>query len=199
MAGICRESSRNIDLESERLELPGLALVRLRMFRDERGFFVERYRSDFAKRGAEIGLPREFVQDNHSRSLPGVLRGLHFQHAPAQGKLIGVVRGRIWDVVVDIRPGSPTFGKSLGLELNGDSGLRLWGSAGFGHGVCVLGEEPADVLYKVDAAYEASGEGGIHWADPELAIDWPIAKPSVSARDERLGSFAEYRARPRFE
>ncbi len=175
------------------LELPGLLLVSPTIHRDARGFFVERFHLD---RFREYGVPVHFVQDNHSRSAPLVLRGLHYQWRPAQGKLIGVVRGRIWDVVVDLRPDSPAFGRSLGTELSDANAQQLWIPAGFAHGFCVLGDEPADVIYKVDGLYAPGGEGGIHWADPDLAIRWPIADPIVSARDEALGSFADYRARP---
>jgi dTDP-4-dehydrorhamnose 3,5-epimerase len=127
-----------------------------------------------------------------------VLRGLHYQTAPAQGKLVGVVRGRIWDVVVDIRPSSPTYGRHSAVELTDLNGRLLWIPAGFAHGFCVLGDEPADVLYKVDALYNPASEGGIRWDDPELGIAWPIERPVISARDQKLPSFAEYRHAPRF-
>lgn len=180
-------------MEISTLELPGLALVQLKLHGDARGFFVERFREDaFAK----AGLPNYFVQDNHSRSAPGVLRGLHYQVSPAQGKLVGVVRGRIWDVAVDIRPNSPTFGKHFGVELSDMNGRLLWIPAGFAHGFCVLGSEPADVFYKVDGLYNAATEGGIAWNDPDLAISWPLESPAVSARDQSLASFAEYRKNP---
>jgi dTDP-4-dehydrorhamnose 3,5-epimerase len=174
------------------LPLKGLALVSLTVHRDVRGFFVERFQLE---RFREHGLPTRFLQDNHSRSHPGVLRGLHYQSDPGQGKLVGVIRGRIWDVAVDIRADSPTFGQSFGTELSDDNGRLLWLPAGFAHGFCVLGDEPADLLYKVDAPYRAAGEGGLHWADPDLAIAWPTREPVVSDRDAQLGSFAEYRAR----
>lgn len=175
------------------LELAGLRLVELVLHGDKRGFFTERFNR---QRYGEAGLPVDFYQDNHSRSAPGVLRGLHYQVDPPQGKLVGVTRGRIWDVAVDLRNGSPTFGKSLGLELSDENGRMLWIPAGFAHGFCVLGDEPADLLYKVTTPYSPSSEGGIHWADPELAIRWPIQNPTVSARDEKLPSFAQYRAQP---
>jgi dTDP-4-dehydrorhamnose 3,5-epimerase len=174
------------------LELPELVLVHLDVYHDARGFFTERYVID---RFAAAGLPTRFVQDNHSRSFPGVLRGLHYQSNPGQGKLIGVVRGRIWDVAVDIRPDSPTFGQHSGLELNDANGLLLWIPAGFAHGFCVLGDDAADVVYKVDAPYNAAGEGGIRWDDPDLRIAWPIAAPLVSDKDRRLESLASYTAR----
>jgi dTDP-4-dehydrorhamnose 3,5-epimerase len=174
------------------LELDGLQLVELDIHGDARGFFVERFHLEQFK----PFISAQFVQDNHSRSAPGVLRGLHFQHTPAQGKLVGVVRGAIWDVAVDIRPDSLTFGRSFGLELTDLNGRLLWVPSGFAHGFCVLGEEPADVLYKVDALYEPSGESGILWNDPELAVSWPLAEPTVSARDMVLPTFADYRADP---
>ena len=175
------------------LEIKGLLLVELKVHGDSRGFFIERFQQE---RFREHGLPGNFVQDNHSRSATGVLRGLHYQTRPAQGKLVGVVRGRVWDVAVDIRTDSPTFGKSFGAELSDMNGRLLWVPAGFAHGFCVLGDEPADVYYKVDAAYSPAAEGGISWNDSDLKVDWPIANPTVSKRDQTLPSFAQYKASP---
>ncbi len=175
------------------LKLAGLQLIELPVYGDERGFFVERFQHE---RFAQHGLSTNFIQDNHSRSAPGVLRGLHYQYNPYQGKLVGVVRGRIWDVAVDLRPDSSTYGQHVCAELSDMNGLLLWIPPGFGHGFCVLGDEPADVIYKVDARYNPQGEGGVQWNDPDLAIPWPVKEPIVSARDERLPSFDEYRARP---
>jgi dTDP-4-dehydrorhamnose 3,5-epimerase len=175
------------------LDLPGLVLIELTIHRDARGFFTERFH---AARFAEHGLPTHFVQDNHSRSAPGVLRGLHYQFQPPQGKLVGVTRGRIWDVAVDIRARSTTFGKSSALELTAENGRLLWIPAGFAHGFCVVGDEAADVVYKVDSLYNAGGESGLAWNDPDLAIPWPITNPIVSDKDRGLASFAAYRARP---
>jgi dTDP-4-dehydrorhamnose 3,5-epimerase len=168
------------------LGIDGLLLVELNVYEDARGFFIERFQSE---RFREAGLPTGLVQDNHSRSNPRVLRGLHFQHTPAQGKLVGVMRGRIWDVAVDIRPQSPTFGQSVGVELTDMNGNLIWIPPGFAHGFCVLGDEPADLL-------NPKGEAGIAWDDPDLAIPWPISDPLVSTRDTQLQSFAEYRANP---
>jgi dTDP-4-dehydrorhamnose 3,5-epimerase len=176
-----------------RLGIEGLLLVELDIYPDERGFFIERFQVDRFRAAA---LPVEFQQDNHSRSRPGVLRGLHYQHSPPQGKLLGVVRGRIWDVAVDIRPDSPTFGRHEAVELSGDNGRLLWMPPGFAHGFCVLGDEPADLLYRVDGAYNKAGEGGIAWDDPDLAIAWPIEPSIISDRDRELQSFAAYRANP---
>ena len=179
------------------VELKGVMLVDLAVHGDARGFFVERYQEDKFR---AHGLPTRFVQDNHSRSAPGVLRGLHYQTNPSQGKLVGVVRGRIWDVVVDIRPDSPTFGRHYGVEISDMNGRLIWVPAGFAHGFCVLGDEPADVFYKVDAPYNPAGEGGLRWDDPELAVPWPVKEPTVSGRDKGLAAFAAYREKPaRFE
>ena len=177
----------------ERERLSGVLTVSLQQFVDERGFFVERYNES---RFRDAGLPATFCQDNHSRSAPGVIRGLHFQTGPPQGKLVGVIRGRIWDVVVDIRPGSATFGSHLATELNDRDARLLWIPAGFAHGFCVLGDDPADVIYKVDNPYNRATEGGIVWNDPDLAIEWPIGQPIVSERDQRLQTFAAYRDHP---
>jgi dTDP-4-dehydrorhamnose 3,5-epimerase len=177
------------------LPMAGLTLIENVIHGDARGFFTERFQHG---RFRDHGVTTAFVQDNHSRSAPGVLRGLHYQHAPAQGKLVGVVRGRIWDVVVDIRPSSPTFGDHAAVELSDINARMLWLPAGFAHGFCVLGDEPADLLYKVDAPYHAPGEGGVQWNDPQLAIQWPIANPVISARDAALSSFAAYAEAPIF-
>lgn len=178
-------------IRTTRLRLDGLRLIELTVWGDNRGFFVERFR---AEAFAAHGLPTYFAQDNHSRSAPGVLRGLHYQHSPWQQKLVGVVRGAIWDVVVDIRPESPTFGHHVGLELSDTNGKVLWIPAGFAHGFCVLGDEPADILYKADVPYNPATEGGLRWDDPGLAIPWPVENPAVSERDQRLLRFAEFKA-----
>lgn len=175
------------------LELEGLKLIELNIFGDPRGFFVERFNEN---KFLEHGLPVKFVQDNHSRSAPGVLRGLHYQSHPPQGKLVGVARGKIWDVAVDIRSNSPTFGKSYGVELSDENGRLLWIPAGFAHGFCVLGNEFADVIYKVSAFYCPETEGGIIWNDPELSIHWPIQDPKISRRDQELSSFKMYSQNP---
>jgi dTDP-4-dehydrorhamnose 3,5-epimerase len=174
-------------------DIPEISVVELAVHGDARGFFVERFQ---VERFREHGLPTRFAQSNHSRSQPGVLRGLHYQHTPPQGKLVGVTRGRIWDVAVDIRPDSATFGRGVGIELSDLNGRLLWIPTGFAHGFCVLGDEPADVVYQTDSLYNPEGEGGIAWDDPELAIAWPTTGPAVSVRDQRLPSFAAYRAAP---
>jgi dTDP-4-dehydrorhamnose 3,5-epimerase len=175
------------------LDMNGLVLIQLVVHKDARGSFRERFH---AGKFQELGLPIQFVQENHAQSRPGVLRGLHFQYAPAQGKLVGVLRGRIWDVVVDLRSDSPTFGEHSATELSDANGQLLWIPAGFAHGYCVLGDEPADVVYSVDAFYNPDGEGGIQWNDPDLGIAWPIPNPIVSKRDQWLSRFAHYRSAP---
>jgi dTDP-4-dehydrorhamnose 3,5-epimerase len=175
------------------LPIQGLKLVELDIFRDPRGFFVERFNS---KKFAEANLPTQFAQDNHSHSVPGVIRGLHYQTGPTQSKFVGVIRGRVWDVAVDIRSNSPTFGKHHAVELSETNGKLLWIPAGFAHGFCVLGDEPADVGYKVDNLFSPTGDGGIHWNDPDLNIPWPVKNAIISEKDRKLQSFAEYRLAP---
>lgn len=175
--------------------IPDLKLVELTRHGDNRGFFVERYQE--AKFG-ELGLPTSFKQDNHSRSAPNVVRGLHYQFDKPQGKLVGAIRGRIWDVAVDVRAGSPTYGKWYGTELSDENARLLWVPAGFAHGFCVLGEEPADVLYKVTEMYNPEGERGIAWNDPDFAVAWPVKDAVVSGRDQQQPGFAEYKKAPKF-
>ena len=122
-----------------------------------------------------------------------MVRGLHYQHTPAQGKLVGVTCGRIFDVVLDVRLDSTTYGQTHTTELSDMNGRLLWVPCGFAHGFCVLGDTPADLLYKVDAPYNPDGEDGILWNDPKLAIAWPAERPIVSARDQAMPTFAEHR------
>jgi dTDP-4-dehydrorhamnose 3,5-epimerase len=167
----------------ERLELPEVILVTARQFADDRGFFLESYkRSDFA----DNGIPWDFVQDNRSHSVGGVLRGLHYQmHPKAQGKLVMALIGEVFDVAVDIRTGSPTYGRWVGTTLSADRFNMLYIPVGFAHGYCVLGER-AEILYKVTDDYSADLERGIQWDDPDIGIDWPVAEPVLSARDLQL-------------
>jgi dTDP-4-dehydrorhamnose 3,5-epimerase len=170
--------------------LPEVKIIQLILHGDARGFFVERYHEG---KLAEIGFNERFAQDNHSRSAPGILRGLHYQHTPPQGKLVGVTSGRVLDVAVDIRTHSPHFGKHVAVELSDTNGRLLWIPAGFAHGFCVLGDAPADMLYKCTGLYNAAGEGGIRYDDPQIGIDWPIQNPQISGRDEALESLADYK------
>lgn len=173
--------------------IEGLLLLELKTHRDDRGFSSECYRADWFK---EIGLPTNFIQDNHSRSLPGVLRGLHYQAEPSQGRLVNVVRGRIWGVAVDIRPNSSTFGQYYGVELSDENGLQYWIPAGFAHGFVVLGDEPADVYHKVNVAHNPSSQYGIRYDDQQLAIRWPVKDVKISSRDQGLPSFEHYKENP---
>jgi dTDP-4-dehydrorhamnose 3,5-epimerase len=155
----------------QRLEtrLDGLVLLEPKVHGDARGFFVETFRADVAR---NFGIPTEFVQDNHSRSRRGTLRGVHFQTHPGQGKLVRAARGTVWDVVVDLRRGSPTFGEWEAVELDDVSGRMLWIPVGFGHGFLVL-SEIADFVYKCTNYYDPATEAGIRFDDPSVAIEWP--------------------------
>lgn len=159
--------------------LPGVVLFAPRRFGDSRGFFVETFQ---AQRYADAGVPGPFVQDNLSRSTYGVLRGLHLQYPNPQGKLVSVLRGKVLDVAVDVRRGSPTFGKSLTIELSEENGHQLFVPRGFAHGFVVLSES-ADFFYKCDSLYSPKDEVTVRWCDPELGIDWQIADPKISAKD----------------
>ena len=169
--------------EFRRLAIPDIVLVEVRIFGDERGFFMETYkRSDFAA----YGIPDAFVQCNRSHSVRGVLRGLHFQNHPrAQGKLVSVVQGEVFDVAVDIRCGSPTYGRWVGEQLSAENGRMLWIPAGFAHGFCVLSDS-ADLLYLTTDEYAPECDRGIVWNDPEIGIEWPIAAPLLSPKDGQL-------------
>jgi dTDP-4-dehydrorhamnose 3,5-epimerase len=175
----------------ERLEtkLDGLVLLEPAVHGDDRGFLVETYS---ARDWAEAGIDAQFVQDNHSRSTGGILRGLHFQTAPGQAKLVRCLRGRVWDVAVDLRRDSPTFGQWEGHELDDSSHRQLFIPVGFAHGFCAL-SEIADVHYKLSSYYDPATESGIAWDDPELAIDWPLADPQVSERDATAPKLADIR------
>jgi dTDP-4-dehydrorhamnose 3,5-epimerase len=170
------------------LDIPEVILVTPERFGDNRGFFMETYhREQFAAHG----IDGQFVQDNHSRSSHGVLRGLHYQNNPAaQGKLLRVVQGEVFDAAVDIRANSPTFGKWVGEILSADNGRMLYVPPGFAHGFCVLSES-ADLLYKVTTTYSKDHERGIAWNDPTISIDWPIQNPILSERDTHNPSLAE--------
>jgi dTDP-4-dehydrorhamnose 3,5-epimerase len=159
--------------------LEGLLVIEPRCFQDERGFFLETYQGT---RYREAGILDDFVQDNQSRSAEGVLRGMHFQVHRPQAQLVTVMRGRIFDVGVDLRPGSATFGQWYGVELSDTGPRQIYMSPGFGHGFCVLSQW-ADLNYKVSRNYDAHDEGGLLWNDPDVGIRWPLATPSVSARD----------------
>jgi dTDP-4-dehydrorhamnose 3,5-epimerase len=160
-------------------ELAGLLLIEPRCFRDERGFFLESFQ---AERYRDFGVPEAFVQDNHSRSRQGVLRGLHFQVKRPQAQIVTVIRGRIFDVAVDLRRASATFGRWYGIELSDEGPRQLYMAPGFAHGFCVLSEF-ADLHYKVSWLYDHTDEGGLIWNDSDVGIRWPIEAPVISERD----------------
>lgn len=180
--------------------LPGLMLLEPRVFEDERGFFLESYNRD---RFSDAGIDCEFMQDNHAFSrVPGVLRGFHFQAPPAaQSKLVWVVAGKVLDVVVDLRVGSPTYGKTYSAELSGSNQRRLFVPKGFGHAYVVL-EPDTHFMYKVDAPYAPQTEGGIAWDDPDLDVDWRDAfgpeGPVLSPKDSELPRLAGFQSPFRF-
>lgn len=157
-------------------------------FHDERGFFMESFRADQFK---NLGLPHDFLQDNHSRSTRGVVRGLHFQYEAPMGKLMRVTLGSVFLVAVDIRKGSPTLGKWFGIEASAENRRQVWAPAGFARGFCVL-SEVAEVQYKCTAIYNEQGESGIRWDDPALAIAWPVADPKVSAKDRQAPTLEQW-------
>lgn len=165
--------------------IPGVLIFEPSVFGDARGFFVETFRESWLEQAGISDIC--FVQDNQSRSSKGVLRGLHYQTVNPQGKLVRVARGRVFDVAVDIRHGSPYFGKWVGVELDDVSHRQLWIPPGFAHGFCVLSEE-ADFVYKCTNYYDAPSDGGIFWNDPEIGIVWPEMRvePQLSAKDCKL-------------
>jgi len=175
----------------EALAIPDVKRIVPRVFRDERGFFAETYSQ---KALEAVGVNATFVQDNQSLSrIKGVVRGLHFQKPPhAQGKLIRVLRGAIFDVAVDIREGSPTFGRHVACEISAESLAQLWVPAGFAHGFCTL-EPDTEVLYKVTAYYAPESDSGIMWNDPALGIAWPLSAEEavLSDKDRRLSPLSE--------
>lgn len=162
--------------------LPGVLIIEPKTFSDTRGFFLETFQSE---RYTKAGITQPFVQDNHSRSQHGVLRGLHFQRTRPQGKLVSVSRGSVFDVTVDINPQSPTFAEHVALELNDDNHLQIWIPPGYAHGFCVL-SDVADLHYKCTDIYNPADEAGIIWNDPDVNIAWPEHTPLLSAKDQQL-------------
>ena len=168
-------------MQAIQTEIPDVFIIEPKVFGDERGFFFESFN---ARRFAELtGANPEFVQDNHSRSVKGVLRGLHYQIRQPQGKLVRVVAGEVWDVAVDLRRSSPTFGKWVGVTLSAENKRQLWIPEGFAHGFVVL-SETAEFLYKTTDYYAPEHERSLLWNDPELGIEWPFDEPpQLSAKD----------------
>jgi dTDP-4-dehydrorhamnose 3,5-epimerase len=159
--------------------LPEVLLIRPRLFRDERGSFLETWRKE---RYADAGLPDTWAQDNAAVSSRGVLRGLHYQHPHAQGKLVMTLHGEVFDVAVDIRPGSPSFGQWYGAMLSEENGYQLWIPPGFAHGYLVL-SDLAVFAYKCTTAYHPEGDAAVAWNDPDIGIEWPGEEPRLSAKD----------------
>lgn len=174
--------------------LPGVLLIEPTVFADSRGYFMETYN---AERFREIGIDGPFVQDNQSRSLRGVLRGLHFQEPNPQGKLVRCALGALFDVAVDIRVGSPQFGKWVGVELSDENRHMLWVPPGFAHGFCPL-TEVADLAYKCTALYDAPSDRVIAWNDPDIGVEWPVSSPTLSPKDAEAPRLKDAPVLPRF-
>ena len=172
-------------------DIPGVLIIEPRVFGDARGFFMETWQQ---RRYADAGLPEQFVQDNISFSRRGILRGLHYQHPQGQGKLVYVLQGEVYDVAVDIRAGSPHFGRQVGLTLSAENKRQFYIPPGFAHGFCVLSDE-AHVEYKCTSPYDPADNVGIAWNDPSLAIPWPAATPILSDKDRLNPTLAQAAAR----
>ena len=178
-------------MKIEKLAIPDVLLITPDVFGDERGFFLESYHE---AKFREAGITERFVQDNHSKSSKGVLRGLHFQNPPQpQGKLVRVSAGEVFDVAVDLRKASETYGQWVAYPLISSTFQMLYIPPGFAHGFQVL-SETAEFLYKCTALYQPSLEGGLMWNDPDLAIDWPIKNPVLSAKDTQYQPFSKYQS-----
>lgn len=162
------------------------------IFQDGRGFFMETFREDQFK---SLGLPQRFVQDNHSRSSRGVLRGLHFQWDPPMGKLMRVSLGSAFLVAVDIRKGSPTLGKWFGVEASAENRRQVWAPAGFARGFCVL-SDAAEIQYKCTGVYNSKAESGIRWDDAQIGIEWPISDVELSEKDQKAQTLVQWLSRP---
>ncbi|MBR9910096.1 MAG: dTDP-4-dehydrorhamnose 3,5-epimerase [Gammaproteobacteria bacterium] len=169
-------------------KLPGVVIIEPKVFGDQRGFFLESFQAERYRE--EAGIELDFVQDNHSRSSRGVLRGLHYQVKKPQGKLVRVVRGEVLDVAVDINPDSPTYGQHEAVILSEDNYRQFWVPPGYAHGFVVL-SEVADFEYKCTDYYDPSDEGGVIWNDPDIGIDWKIDQPQLSAKDSVLPTLAQ--------
>jgi dTDP-4-dehydrorhamnose 3,5-epimerase len=178
-----------------RTTIPEVLVVEHEAFEDERGFFTEVYREDRFAEHAGLGLPSRFVQLNHSRSVRGVVRGLHFQWQPPMGKLMRVARGEAFLVAVDIRPGSPTLGQHVSLVVSDQNRVELWAPASFARGFCAL-SDVVDVEYLTTGTYNPATESGIRWDDPAIGIDWPVSDPLLSSKDAGAQSLADWLARP---
>ena len=169
------------------LEIPGVILIEPAVHKDKRGFFLETYHEE---RYAALGVPGPFVQDNHSKSVKGTVRGLHFQLGCPQGKLVRVTSGEVFDVAVDVRKGSPSFGKWVGAYLSAENMHQLYIPEGFAHGFCVT-TDSAEFLYKCTDYYSPAEERGILWNDPDIDVSWPVSHALISDRDSALKTLSE--------
>lgn len=181
-----------MEIKIESRHLQDVVVLVPDIFQDSRGFFMETFREDQFK---EHGLPYHFVQDNHSRSAKGVVRGLHFQWEPPMGKLMRVTAGNAFLVAVDIRKGSPTLGKWAGIEASAENRREVWAPAGFARGFCVLSDF-AEIQYKCTGAYNNKGESGVLWNDPEIGIQWPVTNTELSEKDKKAQTLAQWLASP---
>jgi dTDP-4-dehydrorhamnose 3,5-epimerase len=184
-----------MQIHIESTHLDGVAVIVPEIFQDDRGFFMEVFRTD---QFSAFNLPTKFVQENHSGSIRGVVRGLHFQWDPPMGKLMRVTVGRAFLVAVDIRKNSPTLGQWFGTEVSAENRKQVWAPAGFARGFCVL-SEAAEIQYKCTGIYNSKGESGIRWNDPALKILWPVQNPTISKKDEVAQTLAEWLQRPEAE
>jgi dTDP-4-dehydrorhamnose 3,5-epimerase len=175
--------------------LPGVLVIDPKVFRDQRGLFLETFE---ATRYAAHGMPTAFAQDNFSRSVKGTLRGLHFQEPNAQGKLVQVTRGTVFDVVVDIRRGSPTFARWVGIELSGETARQMWIPPGFAHGFCVT-SDTADFWYKCTTPYTPEHDRAIRWDDGQIGIAWPVDEPLLSKKDAAAPTLADAPVLPTYQ
>jgi dTDP-4-dehydrorhamnose 3,5-epimerase len=181
-----------MQIRIESRHLGDVAVLAHEVFEDPRGFFMEVFRADLYK---ELGLPTEFVQDNHSRSKQGVVRGLHFQWDPPMGKLMRVTYGSAFLVAVDIRKGSPTLGRWFGMEVSAKDKRQVWAPAGFARGFCVTSDF-AEIQYKCTGIYNPKAESGIRWNDPRIGIQWPVKEPELSMKDRQAQTLDEWLSSP---
>lgn len=181
-----------MELQLQEMHLGAVVVLQSEVYQDERGFFSEVFRAD---QFAHLGLPTSFVQDNHSGSVKGVVRGLHFQWEPPMGKLMRVTAGEAFLVAVDIRKNSPTLGQWFGLRTKARDGLQVWAPAGFARGFCVLSDW-AEIQYKCTGIYNQKAESGVLWDDPAIGIEWPVNNPILSAKDASAQPLAEWIEKP---
>jgi dTDP-4-dehydrorhamnose 3,5-epimerase len=184
-----------LQIQIESRQLGDVVVLVPQVFEDSRGFFMETYHFDQFQK---LGLPTNFVQENHSGSKKGVLRGLHFQWDPPMGKLMRVTRGTAFLMAVDIRKNSPTLGHWYGAEVTAESRKQIWAPAGFARGFCVLSDY-AEIQYKCTGMYNPKGESGILWSDPEIGIKWPVSDPELSDKDRKAQTIAEWLKSPQSE